>query len=110
MIDINGWIQQFEKWLAGPNFTNPYSQVSIRGYCAHARRFLDALDYDGVEDLSEVSIAMVRKYIRTGQHGEKSKRSSQYVKMATFRKRIAPKENGVAAAGADSRKSGWFPF
>ncbi|MBU2740022.1 tyrosine-type recombinase/integrase [Acidithiobacillus concretivorus] len=84
MIDINGWIQQFEKWLTGPNFTNPYSQVSIRGYCAHARRFLDALDYDGVEDLSEVSIAMVRKYIRTGQHGEKSKRSSQYVKMATL--------------------------
>lgn len=84
MIDINDWMQQFETWLRGPNFANPYSQVSIRGYCANVRRFLEALDYDGVESLHEVSIAMVRKYIRTGQHGEKSKRSTQYVKMASL--------------------------
>ena len=84
MIDINDWMQQFETWLTGPNFANPYSPVSIRGYCANVRRFLDMLDYDGVESLDEVSIAMVRKYIRTGQHGEKSKRSTQYVKMASL--------------------------
>jgi integrase/recombinase XerC len=84
MIDIDGLLLGFETWLRGPTFAVSYSEVSIRNYLASTRRFLNLLDFDGVEDLEEVSIAMLRKYVRTGQNGAISPKNTQNVRMASL--------------------------
>lgn len=84
MIDIDRPLSDFENWLQGPNFPNPYAKTSIRAYLANTARFLNSLDYDGVEHLEEVSIAMLRKYVRTGQDGSISPKQTQNVRMASL--------------------------
>jgi site-specific recombinase XerD len=83
MIDIDGLLAGFENWLRGPTFIVSYSEASIRNYLAITRRFLNFLDFDGVEGMEEVSIAMLRKYVRTGQDGNISPRNTQNVRMAS---------------------------
>lgn len=84
MIEIESLLEGFEKWLRGPNFTVSYSDASIRVYLANTSRFLNFLDFDGVEDMEEVSVAMLRKFVRTAQNGTTSPRNTQNVRLASL--------------------------
>ncbi len=85
MLAIDSLISDFTQWLRGPSFENPYADTTIRAYEQNLRQFLGQLDFDGVMALSEVSVAMLRKFVWNGHHGAPSPRNTQAVRMASVR-------------------------
>ncbi|MHB8314504.1 MAG: tyrosine-type recombinase/integrase [Acidithiobacillus ferrivorans] len=84
MIDVDGLTDRFTRWLAGPNFRNPYSVSTIRLYGVTVRRFLEFLDSDGVMDLVEISVHFVRKYAVTGNGGAVAPKNTQTVRSSSL--------------------------
>ena len=80
MIDIEAVTEGFIRWISGPNFRNPYSKATIRIYGRNVHRFLEFLDFDGVERVSEASIHLVRKFVMTGQSGGSAPINTQNVR------------------------------
>lgn len=69
MIPIESLVSDFKNWLKSPYFEFPYSERSISGYTANLRRFLEYLDFDGLESLDDVSLAMLRNWIVVSKRG-----------------------------------------
>ncbi len=69
MIHPETYLSDFQKWLSGPNFELPYSPASIKGYVANARRFLDYLDFEGMECVEDISVGLVKRWIVQGKSG-----------------------------------------
>ncbi|MBU2815922.1 tyrosine-type recombinase/integrase, partial [Acidithiobacillus ferrooxidans] len=84
MIDIEGLTDSYTRWLGGPNFRNPYSLATIRLYGVTVRRFLEFLDADGVMELTETSIHLVRKYAVTGGDGTVAPKNTQTVRTSSL--------------------------
>lgn len=84
MIDIEGLTDSFTRWLCGPNFRNPYSTATIRLYGVTVRRFLEFLDFDGVMEINEVSIHLVRKYVVSGKKNEMAPKNTQTVRTSSL--------------------------
>ncbi len=84
MIDRNRLLSEFKKWLSGPNFEFPYSTASINGYVANVRRFLDKLEYDGIEDSGDISLNVVRTWVVEGKNGV-APTSTQMVRYSAIR-------------------------
>jgi integrase/recombinase XerC len=69
MIDRDGLLTDFRIWLSGPNFEFPYSPASIRGYVANVRRFLDYLEFEGIESLDDISVHRLKVWVVQGKSG-----------------------------------------
>ncbi len=85
MLAIDTLILDYGQWLRGPSFENPYAETTIRTYEQNVGKFLEQLDFDGVMELSEVSVAMLRKFVWNGHHGVSSPRNTQSVRIASIR-------------------------
>ena len=84
MIDVDGLTDRFTRWLAGPNFRNPYSVATIRLYGVIVRRFLEFVDFDGAMVIQEVSIHLVRKYVISGKNGTIAPKNTQTVRSSSL--------------------------
>ncbi|MDA8113293.1 MAG: tyrosine-type recombinase/integrase [Acidithiobacillus sp.] len=84
MIDIDSFSNGFIAWMAGPNFQSPYSPATIRIYGRTARRFLEYGSSDGVLDISEAGIHIVRKFVINGIDGAISPKSTQTVRISAI--------------------------
>lgn len=69
MIDRDSLLSGFQNWLIGPHFEIPYSSASISGYVANVRRFLDMLEFDGIEDIDGISLTTVKNWVVQGKRG-----------------------------------------
>ncbi len=84
MIDIDKLSSGFVTWMTGQNFQNPYSPASIRIYGHMVRRFLEYSVSDGVLDISEAGIHIVRKFVTNGIDGTISPKSTQTVRISAI--------------------------
>ena len=84
MIDVDGLTDRFTRWLAGPNFRNPYSVATIRLYGVTVRHFLEFVDFDGIMEIQEVSIHLVRKYVVSGKNGGIAPKNTQTVRSSSL--------------------------
>jgi len=84
MIDIDRLSSGFITWMAGQNFQNPYSSATIRIYGHTVRRFLEYSGSDGVLDISEAGIHIVRKFVANGIDGTISPKSTQTVRISAI--------------------------
>ncbi|MFA5731476.1 MAG: site-specific integrase [Acidithiobacillus sp.] len=84
MIDIDRLSSGFVTWMAGQNFQNPYSPATIRIYGHTVRRFLEYSGSDGVLDISEAGIHIVRKVVTNGIDGTISPKSTQTVRISAI--------------------------
>lgn len=69
MIPLESLVSDFQKWLSGPNFEIPYSSASIRGYVANARRFVEFVDFEGIEDVEGISLQLVKRWVVQSKNG-----------------------------------------
>lgn len=69
MINRDSLLSDFKIWITGSNFEIPYSSASLRGYLGNVRRFLEMLEYEGIEDIEGISISMVKNWVVRGKSG-----------------------------------------
>lgn len=69
MIDHDSLLSDFQNWLIGPNFEIPYSSASTHAYVANVRRFLDMLEFEGIDDLEGISLSIVKNWVVRGKFG-----------------------------------------
>lgn len=69
MIARESLLLGFQKWLSGPNFEIPYSSASIKGYIANIQRFLDYLEFEGIDDIDGISLSVLRNWVTRGRTG-----------------------------------------
>lgn len=84
MIPIETLCNDFQKWLSGPNFINPYSKLSIKAYTAEVRRYLTFLDFEGIEDIADATAYLAQSFLFHGKNGKETSKTTRTVRMTAL--------------------------